>query len=209
MYLIELYSRPPVLGSCLTGRSLHHGRRNSRADRQHSAFSLTRLMGRRGLEYPTLETDISDQFTMRDRASPPSMHVSVNTTGRLFRRYTRVWSEAQRGSLVGRFEFISLEAPGTKAPGDGIGITIAAWPRVLQIGSLVLAFAAGILAAAHAISAGAGLALGFFALAVMFFGNFAAYRRGIPQRLVGPSVAVIGTWGSLIVVIAIGINALV
>ena len=86
-------------------------------------------------EYPTLETDISDQFTMRDRASPPSMHVSVYTTGRLFRRYTRVWSEAQRGSLVGRFEFISLEAPGTKAPGDGIGITMAAWPRVLQIGS--------------------------------------------------------------------------
>jgi hypothetical protein len=82
------------------------------------------------------------------------------------------------------------------------------WPRTLQIASIGLAFCAAIFASAHVVSAAGGLAIGFLALTVMFFGNFAAYRRGSSERLVGPTIAVIGTWGSLIIAVAIGVNAL-
>jgi hypothetical protein len=90
-----------------------------------------------------------------------------------------------------------------------VSALIGEWPRVLQIMSICIAFTAAIFAAAHIVSTAGGLAICFFFLAIVFFGNFAAYRRGISAWLVGPTIAVLGTWGCLIITVGIGVNALV
>ena len=83
-----------------------------------------------------------------------------------------------------------------------------AWPRALTMASLLLAFTSAILSAGEVVSAGLGLACGFFGLALFFFSNLAAFRRGTLNWIVGPAVAVLGTWGSLGIALAIAVNGL-
>jgi hypothetical protein len=80
------------------------------------------------------------------------------------------------------------------------------WPWVAQVASLGLAVLAAMLAASHAVSAAAGLAVGFLALTVFFFGSFAACRRGVTRHLFGPNSSLLGMLGSLIILLAICIN---
>jgi hypothetical protein len=126
------------------------------------------------------------------------------TNGMQYRRHAYAWAE--QISAFGQHRTSSASPVATTDP--LIARAINAWPRILQIGSLGLAFCAAILASAHVLSAASGLALGCFGLTVMFFGNFAAYRRGDAARLVGPTIAVIGAWGSFVITVGIGINAL-
>lgn len=90
----------------------------------------------------------------------------------------------------------------TDAPVNGFD----AWPRFAQTTSLCVVFVAAILATGHVVAAAVGLATGFFALALLFFGSFAAYRRGTPERFFGPHVSIIGMWSSFVVALAICIN---
>ncbi len=125
------------------------------------------------------------------------------TPGRRYRQASVEWSDAvvpppHRHMTVIKFEPATVVG----APVDGFD----AWPRFAQIASLGVVFVAAILGAGHVVAAAAGLAIGFFALALLFFGSFAAYRRGTPERLFGPHVSIIGMWSAFVVALAICIN---
>jgi hypothetical protein len=96
----------------------------------------------------------------------------------------------------------------TQAPSHPVLISgLEAWPRLLQLFSLGVAIAATLLAAGDAIDSAAGVFIGFFGLSIFSFANFAAWRRDMPNLVVGPYVAVIGMWGCLIIALAVGLNA--
>jgi hypothetical protein len=164
------------------------------------------------------EREASSNYTMA-KSETPSLSAPPfpeQTAGMAFRELAHAWS-AQVDSLPRQVSDLSrARSRGSSYPREQSWVsteTLASrllngWPRTLQIASIGLVFCAAIFASAHIVSAAGGLAIGFLALTVMFFGNFAAYRRGNSERLVGPTIAVIGTWGSLIIALAIGVNAL-
>lgn len=135
------------------------------------------------------------------------------TEGLRFRRYVRAWSLGAGHA----FSWPGSPRPvpnRPKAPAtDEVVAQVASglineWPRLLQAASICFALAAAIFAAAHVVSAAGGIAVCFAFLATVFFGNFAAYRRGSTAWLVGPTLAVLATWGCLIIAVAIGLNVL-
>ena len=146
-------------------------------------------------------------------AQSPLSIIPGQTEGMRYRRYLRAWSVNSHTSPA-RSSAPRLTADGSPATSEEVLVQavsglISEWPRVLQIASICVAFSAAIFAAAHIVSTAGGLAICFFFLAAVFFGNFAAYRRGLSAWLVGPTIAVLGTWGCLIITAGIGVNALV
>lgn len=85
---------------------------------------------------------------------------------------------------------------------------VAAWPRYMQLLSIVGMFTVTLLAVADVTSAGFGLGIGCFLLACFFAANYAAWRLLVPNWLVGPSFAIVGTWASLIIVVSVAANAI-
>ena len=78
--------------------------------------------------------------------------------------------------------------------------------RSVQIGSSVLILGLALLAIAGLVSVALALALSFFFLAAFFFADFASSRRG--SSLFGSDVSLIGTYGSLVIVLALVVNIL-
>jgi hypothetical protein len=60
----------------------------------------------------------------------------------------------------------------------------------------------------HGMSSAASAAIAFFGLSTFCFANFAAWRRDVPNLLLGPYVAVLGMWGCLIIALAVALNIL-
>jgi hypothetical protein len=68
---------------------------------------------------------------------------------------------------------------------------------------------AALLAAGEIISSAAGVALAFLGLSSFCFANFSAWRRNVPNLLLGPYVAVLGMWGCFIIALAVALNVLI
>ena len=135
------------------------------------------------------------------------------TEGLRLRRYVRAWSGGVSQSSSWSGVPRSVPNRGKAPTTDEVVAQVASglineWPRLLQATSICFALAAAILAAAHVVSAAGGIAVCFLFLTTVFFGNFAAYRRGSNAWLVGPTLAVLATWGCLIIAVAIGLNVL-
>ena len=137
----------------------------------------------------TAETERQPESTLGLIEQNP-LNFPGQTNGMQYRRHAYAWSKQI-------WIFDQQQASRPRSEVETATLTARAingWPRILQIGSLALAFCAAIFASAHVLSAAGGLALGCLGLTIMFFGNFAAYRRGDAARLVGPTIAVIGAW---------------
>jgi hypothetical protein len=131
----------------------------------------------------------------------------LSSPGRRYRVVAHEWrafpgKTLDPGSLV---PFRTAASAGLTS--TAVSRVLSTWPRLAQIASLGLVFCAAIFGSAHVVSASAGLAIGFLALSLLFFGSYAAYRRGIAERLFGPNVSLLGIWASLVIVIAICLNA--
>jgi hypothetical protein len=87
-------------------------------------------------------------------------------------------------------------------------VALKEWPRFMQMMSIASLILVTILSTAEIISPGLGLGLGFLDLAVLFFANYASWRKGMNGWFVGPHVAMIGSWCSFVIAFAIAVNAL-
>lgn len=112
-------------------------------------------------------------------------------------------SLSQGSGSAGRLPHIATVGPGAFARGLSIS-----WPRLLQQLSLGLALFAALLTAGGGLSRPLGITAGFIALAMLAFGNYAAWRKGLPNWIVGPVVAVIAMWGCLIIAAAVALNGI-
>jgi hypothetical protein len=106
----------------------------------------------------------------------------------------------------GAYPVIAFQRPAAPTTLTDAASAYDEWPRFMQVAGICLVFLAAILAGSHVLSAGAGLAIGFLALAMFFFGSYAAHRRGNVPSLLGRTVSLLGLYGSLIVLLAVCIN---
>jgi hypothetical protein len=137
---------------------------------------------------------------------------NVYTSGRLYREMAHEWVEASSVKGLDHPQVVTFRKIAPVPLRDGVSRGALAqafdsWPRLAQVASLGIVFCATIFVAGHTISAALGLAIGFCALSMLFLGSLAAHRRGTPERLFGPNVSLLGMWASLVVVVAICVNA--
>ncbi|HTA32764.1 MAG TPA: hypothetical protein VK721_05010 [Solirubrobacteraceae bacterium] len=161
-----------------------------------------------------LSTGLGAHAWTIERKQPPATERLITSPGLRYRLMAHAYQTGANRAL-GSFELIEFRRRESTAvtadTSTGAGVVdvsraLDEWPRFVQAASVGLAFLAAILAAARVVSAAAGLAIGFLALATLFFGSFAAYRRGSLQRLFGPNVSLLGLLGSLIIFAAICVN---
>jgi hypothetical protein len=89
-----------------------------------------------------------------------------------------------------------------------IGTDLHQWPRLLQMFSIALLIGSMLMSTGEILTAAGGLLLGFIALTILFFANYAAWRQGVPG-FIGPHVSMLGTACSLTISVAIAVNLIV
>lgn len=151
----------------------------------------------------------SDQRKRGDIRGLYSSRIKVAKEGSHLRRRLKRFEDIDAAAIVNVGVGTAVIGPSNLlvAGQDELGHRLTEWPRFGQMLSVGILVIICFLSTGGIVSAGLGLGLGFLSLSLLFFANFAAWRKGVGSWFVGPHVAMIGCCCSFVIAIAVTVNA--